>query len=61
MQNLFEKRRYLRGINVLLHVGYRNLFLKQFYYPLSSSINDHFDRCLVNSFSFILKNYFNLL
>lgn len=61
MQNLFEKRRYLYGINVLLRVGYRSLFLKQFYYLLSSSINIHFDRSLVNSFSFIMKNYFNLL
>ena len=61
MQNLFEKRRYLYGINVLLHVGY-SLSLKQFYYLLSSFINDHFDKSLVNSFSFILNIiliYFN--
>lgn len=61
MQNLFEKRRCLYGINVLLHVGY-SLFLKQFYYLLSNSINDLFDKSLVNSFSFILNIiliYFN--
>lgn len=60
-QNLFEERRYLYGINVLFHVGY-SLFLKQFYYLLNNSINDLFDKSLVNSSAFILNIilfYFN--
>lgn len=57
-QNLFEKRRYLYGINVLLHVGY-SLFLKQFYYLLNNNL---FDKSLVNPSAFILNIilfYFN--